>query len=530
MEQVLADLGVFVVGDPEPIGSSSAQSCQPFGRRRRGAAFPHRSRAEPPGNDHPPRCLAEGKDGARNCVCILRTGSVMRGTQARQSGSMRTTACAASRPFAPRPNGTRSAAVSDDMNWRTDAASASSLSATAPEPLLTRDGAPAASVWSLDPTVRHLNHGSCGAVPREAQERQQEFRREMYSNAPGWSWGLATRIAGAREEIAAFLQVDPSSLAGVQNVSAGVSTVLRNLFPSRRSEIVVTDHAYGAVLMGAQRQANEWGGKLTIVHIPIEATAREATARVAEQISERTALVLVDQITSATARRLPVETIIQTAHDCGARVLVDGAHAPGLIPQPTASFDADYWVGDLHKWACSAPGVGVLVPSAAAANSLYPLIDSWGGCDPYPGRFDHQGTFDATSILTAGVAVRTVEDEFGWSSVRDYMKGLGDYAQAIVTRAFSEVMDEDADPHLGMPVDAMRLVRLPRGLATTADDAYELRGYLSARGFETAITSWNGVGFLRLAVHAYNTAADYEDLVARGVPLIAECARAVRRQ
>ncbi|MGW3138674.1 aminotransferase class V-fold PLP-dependent enzyme, partial [Streptomyces sp. NPDC001139] len=43
-------------------------------------------------------------------------------------------------------------------------------SATAPHPLLLADGRPAAEAWSLDPALRHLNHGSFGAVPLAAQQ------------------------------------------------------------------------------------------------------------------------------------------------------------------------------------------------------------------------------------------------------------------------------------------------------------------------------------------------------------------------
>src|SRR5665647_1762654 len=51
-----------------------------------------------------------------------------------------------------------------------------------PTPMLTPDGEPAIADWSLDDGVRHLNHGSFGAVPVIAQRAQAGFRQVMDEN------------------------------------------------------------------------------------------------------------------------------------------------------------------------------------------------------------------------------------------------------------------------------------------------------------------------------------------------------------
>ncbi|CAM5270685.1 hypothetical protein SANTM175S_02509 [Streptomyces antimycoticus] len=96
---------------------------------------------------------------------------------------------------------------------------------TAPRPLLLPDGRPAARAWSLDPALLHLNHGSFGAVPLVAQERQNLLREEMDRSPVVWFPALPQRVANTRVDIAAFLRVAPGDLALVPNASAGVSTV-----------------------------------------------------------------------------------------------------------------------------------------------------------------------------------------------------------------------------------------------------------------------------------------------------------------
>lgn len=56
----------------------------------------------------------------------------------------------------------------------------------APDPVLRPDGLPALEDWSLDPSVRHLNHGSFGAVPSATGAWQQALREEAERDPVAW--------------------------------------------------------------------------------------------------------------------------------------------------------------------------------------------------------------------------------------------------------------------------------------------------------------------------------------------------------
>jgi isopenicillin-N epimerase len=208
-------------------------------------------------------------------------------------------------------------------------------------------------------------------------------------------------------------------------------------------------------------------------------------------------------------------------------VLVDGAHVPGLFAEPLHGVDADFWVGNLHKFACAPRGTAALVAAGPHTRDLYPLVDSWGAELAYPERFDHQGTDDFTSYLATPVVLETIEQRYGWDAVRTYARSLADHAQAAVGDALGEACGEDLSVEVGTPAPTMRLVALPGGLAGTPEDAHGLRQSIAAKlGIETAITSWRGRGFLRLSSHVYNVADDYDQLVERAVPFIVEQAGA----
>lgn len=400
---------------------------------------------------------------------------------------------------------------------------------TAPRPLLLSDGRPAADAWSLDPALRHLNHGSFGAVPLVAQERQNELRAEMERAPVVWFPELPGRLAAARTGLAAFLGVDAGDLALVPNASAGVSVVYASLERRAGGEIVVTDHGYGAVTMGAERLARRWGGRVRTAHVPLGADEQQAYEAVMAEVGDATDLLVVDQITSATARRLPVELIGAEAARRGVPLLVDGAHAPGLLAAPLSGLTCDFWAGNLHKWACAPRGTAGLVARGPLRDGLHPLIDSWGAPDPYPDRFDQQGTVDATNYLAAQAALDFVDRTWGWDAARRHMDGMAGYAERVVGAAVAELTGEDALVDVGMPVPGMRLVRLPDGLADSRVAADALRDRVAAElGVEAAFTAFDGVGYVRLSAHVYNTAEDYEYFAERCVPVLGEWARAAR--
>ena len=400
---------------------------------------------------------------------------------------------------------------------------------TAPRPLLLEDGRPASAAWSLDSTYRHLNHGSFGAVPLVAQAEQERLRREMDGNPLVWFPALPARVAAARAEIAAFLRVAVDDLALVPNASAGTSVVFASLPARPGGEIVVTDHGYGSATMGARRLARRWGGSVRTARVPLDADEEQAYAAVVAEFGDATGLIVLDHITSATARRMPVARIGAEARRRGIPLLVDAAHVPGLVEVPFAGLECDFWVGNLHKFGCAPRGTSALVARGPLRDELYPLIDSWGAADPFPTRFDTQGTVDVTSYLAAPTALDFVERTWGWPVARAYARDLAGYAERIVGAAFTDATGEPSAVDVGMPVDPLRLVRLPRGLSTNHAESEALRDRVARElAVTAAFTSFDGIGYLRLSAHVYNTAADYEDFAERCVPVLARWARDLR--
>lgn len=393
------------------------------------------------------------------------------------------------------------------------------MSSPAVPELLTRDGRPARTVWSLDPTVSHLNHGSYGAVPVAAQQERQRLQAELEADPLRWFARERDRVVAARTEIATWLEVPGERLALVTNASAGVTVALQSLLTAG-SEVIITNLAYGAVDMSVRRRAGRVGADVITVELDPAADAAEVVDAVWAHVTDRTGLIVLDHITSGTARRLPVGPLCARARAAGIRTVVDGAHAPLVLPDPVGEAGADVWVGNLHKFGCAPRGTAALVARAEVADLLQPTIDSWGATLDFPARFDHLGTDDRTAWLAAPTALQTVEDELGWERVRRHAGAIAQYAVDHVGARLAEAFDSDPSVPNGMPIGPIRLVGLPDRTDGQPWPHAAMLAHLAANGIGATFTRAGGRTCWRVTGHAYVTAADVERFAEVIVPAV----------
>jgi isopenicillin-N epimerase len=367
------------------------------------------------------------------------------------------------------------------------------------------------ALWPLEATVSHLNHGAFGAVPTPVLEEQQSWRARMEANpARFFVREQPEALAMARAEIGAFLGAEPETLAFVRNATSAASTVLSCIELARDDEILLTDHTYGAVRIAADRWATAAGARVVVAHVPLRASDDEVTAAVVDSVTDRTRLTIVDHVTSPTARRMPLVSMLPALKERGTDVFVDGAHAAGMLAVDLDRLGADFWAGNLHKWCCAPRGTAVLHVSAEHRGRVRPLVASWGEPAGFPDSFNDVGTEDLTAWLAAPRALRLL-DQLGFVRLRQHNVELAVHGQRLLAEELG------LDP-AGLPRDpavSMQLVPLPAGLASTPDEAAALQARIGDQiAVEVAVTSWAGQGFLRLSAQAYNSPADYARLAA----------------
>jgi isopenicillin-N epimerase len=373
--------------------------------------------------------------------------------------------------------------------------------------------------WPLDPAVTYLNHGTVGVTPRRVLAAQQAIREDLerrpsqfllrdVSGLVGVPAAGPTRMRAAAAEIARFVGARADDLVFVDNATTGANAVLRSLPLKRGDEILVTDHAYGAVTRAATFVAREKRARVRTVPVPYPRFDRAALLEaIAAAIGPHTRLAIVDHITSESALVMPLAELAALCRERGVPVLADGAHAPGVLTLDIPSLGVDWYVANLHKWACAPRSCGFLWASPARQAALHPAIISWGLDQGFTAEFDWVGTRDPTPWLAAPDGLEFLRG-IGWSALTAYNHGLAWSGAHMLADRWGTAFELDEGA-----VGFMATVPLPRQLGTTTAAAARLRdALLNDDRIEVQVHATAGQLWTRICAQVYTEWGDVERL------------------
>ena len=383
--------------------------------------------------------------------------------------------------------------------------------------------------WLLDEGITFLNHGSFGACPRVVLAGQTRLREEMEREPVRFLWReIEQRIDAARSVLARFLGADADDVAFVTNATGAVNAVVRSLELQAGDELLVPDHGYNACRNVLEEAARRSGARVVVAAVPFPISGPEAvTAAVLGAVTERTRFVLIDHITSPTALVFPVEEMVRALESRGITVMVDGAHAPGMLPLNLRELGASYYTGNLHKWVCAPKGAAFIYARRDRQAGLHPATLSHGYNTPREGRsqfhdeFDWQGTLDVTAWLSVPAAIAFCEGLMpgGFPALMRRNHELAVAARTLLCERLGV-----AAPCPESMLGSMATLPLPERFQdgdTNSRSVIARFDPLQSRLFETHKIEVPLIRFgsparrwFRISAHAHNGLADYERLAA----------------
>jgi len=373
--------------------------------------------------------------------------------------------------------------------------------------------------WSFEPGITYLNHGTVGVTPRRIMAVQQAIRDEIERHPSRFMLRALTetefgrpltgrpRLRAAADEVAAFLGARGDDLVFVDNITAGVNSILRS-FPLREGdEILVSDLVYGGVLRAALFAARERGCTVRTVEMPHPFRADRLADAYASAVGPNTRLAIVEHITAQSAVIFPLRETAARLRAKGVAVLADAAHAPGQIPVDIPSLGVDWYVANLHKWAWTPRSSGILWAAPARQADLRPTVISWGLDKGFKAEFDMLGTRDPSTHLSAPAAIALMR-EWGLDAIQSYNHALAwTGAQRLADRWQTAFDVPEA------MIGSMATVPLPDAAGTTPAEASALRDALFFEdGIEVQMHAYRGRVWTRIGAQIYNDINDIERL------------------
>ncbi|MFM1941781.1 MAG: hypothetical protein RI897_763 [Verrucomicrobiota bacterium] len=387
-------------------------------------------------------------------------------------------------------------------------------------------GRPAAAgrLWRLDRGVDFLNHGSFGACLREVLAYQRGVRERMERQpVQFFVRDLEELLDEARGVLARFVGVKSRDLVFVPNATHGVNTVLRSLRFRRGDELLVTDHEYNACRNALDFVAGAVGVRVVVARVPFPLRSEEeAFEAIAGRLTRRTRLVLLDHVTSPTGMVMPLERWVPWLAGRGVEVLVDGAHAPGMVPLRLERLGATYYTANCHKWIGAPKGAAFLWVREDRQDGVRPLAISHGANSlrrdrsRYQVEFGWTGTMDPSAWLSVPVALGAMAGlvEGGWVAIRRRNRLLALEGRRLLCEALGV-----EEPCPASMIGSMASVPLPCAVGGVPPvsplylDPLQDR-LLGEEGIEVPIVPWPAYPrrLVRVSAQLYNHLGQYERL------------------
>jgi isopenicillin-N epimerase len=371
-----------------------------------------------------------------------------------------------------------------------------------------------------DPEITYLNTGTSGLIPKAVHQATMQWREKLHHNPTDYVWrAMADELWKSRARLATHLESSPEQLVFFSNISQAINTFCLSVDLPQGSDILLSDHEYGAMRWAWERASQIRGWNIVPFSLPIETEdSQEIVAAVERSITSNTKLLFLSHILYSTGLVLPIEDICARARSRDIVTFIDGAHAPGMLPLDLSTMNADFYAANLHKWFLTPVGAAFLYCDPRSKHHLRPWQVSWGfsegelsaternefGSTPWIRQFEMEGTRDLTSWFVVSQSCDFVES-LGYPAIRARHFELSSFIREALSGLGGFQLCTPNHPQLR---GGLTSFRLPANV-----DGQKLRNDLWQKDkIEINVIDLGGCQHFRVSTHVYNTMEEIEKL------------------
>jgi kynureninase len=225
----------------------------------------------------------------------------------------------------------------------------------------------------------YLISNSLGAVPKEAKKGLERYYN-LWANegVSAWKkewWDLSKKISSQIEE---FLNAEKHSLTMMPNATVSHWVALSTKFIDQdphRDKIIMTELDFPSSIYAVSKIAQFMGWKLEIIKAknPFQLDGEKITQR----IDDKTLFVAISHVAFKSSLIQNIHSLVKKSKKVGAMTVIDGYHAPGIIPVNLKESGIDFYIGGCLKWLCGGPGNAFLYIRPELAEKGEPSLTGW---------------------------------------------------------------------------------------------------------------------------------------------------------
>lgn len=383
------------------------------------------------------------------------------------------------------------------------------------DPSCDSDWADLRANWEIRSDTVYLNHGSFGPPPKPVRKLRQSMIDALDEQPMDFYLRqFEPLLEQSKKRLAAFLGTAADNLVFAENATYGMNVVADSFSLQAGDEILLNNHEYGAVHRIWERVAERTGAKYVTARLPDPIESKEQVIdSLLACCSDRTKLLVISHVTSATALIMPVAEICESMRQRGIAVCVDGPHAPAQVDFQLDDLGCDFYTASCHKWLNASLGTGFLYVNPKWQEIAKPQIQSWGRLLPaipehWTEEFTWIGTCDPSGYLSMPAAIDFLE-AIGLETFRARTRWLATYAEEKMVALFgNKTIAERAEGWYG----SMAHVRLPP--SKTQSDHSQLQTKLWEQyKIEAPMYGFDDQEYLRVSCHLYNSTQDIDQLM-----------------
>jgi len=271
----------------------------------------------------------------------------------------------------------------------------------------------------------YLDNAATSQTPRQVIDVIVDYYSRYNANIHRGVHTLSQEATDAYEQARIKIQkhfnaAQPYEIIMTSGTTEGINLVAQGFtsFLNPGDEIWVSAMEHHSNIVPWQMLCERTGAVLRV--IPMNQNGELLIDFFKSERSERTRLVFCNHISNALGTINPIEEIIQSAHEVGAAVLIDGAQAAPHIKADMQALDVDFYTISAHKL-CGPTGVGALYGKEEWLQKLPPYQ---GG-----GEMISEVTFEKTTYadlphkFEAGTP--NICGGIAFGAALDYLNGIG---------------------------------------------------------------------------------------------------------